>query len=83
MPSPLPQFFVELAYCHQWATGKEAGTQLDVVLSSKSDFREDKFQESFTADPALFYLTGTAFAVPVAAFDELVQVSCPLEHHSA
>ena len=73
---PLLQFFVELAYCHQWTTGKAAGTQLDVVLSSTSDFREDNFRQSFSADPALYYLTATAFAVPVTAFDDLVQVSC-------
>ena len=83
---PSLQFFVELAYCHQWATGKETGTQLNVVLSATSGFKEDDFRESFAADPALFYLTATAFAVPVAAFSDLVQVSCVVptsEHYSA
>ena len=68
------QFFLELAYCHQWVTGKEAGTQLDVTLSSNSDFREDDFREAFAADPALFHLTATAFSVPETAFGNLVQV---------
>lgn len=71
------QFFLELAYCHQWVTGKEAGTQLDVALSSTSDFRDDGFREAFAADPALFHLTATAFGVPEAAFGDLAQVQLP------
>ena len=68
------QFFIELAYCHQWITGEAPGTQLDASLCTV-DFDVKVFRDDFVKDPTLFYLSSTAFNVPIKAFQEIVNVS--------